>query len=68
MKNKGKPALACQSSVGFFSRSGFSSLAQWLARDTRDVAVVGLIPTISHVVIVLEKKFASIFFSYPSVK
>ena len=34
------------------------SVAQWLARQTRDPAVAGSIPTTAHVVIALGKQFS----------
>ena len=40
-------------------RLGWGSVAQWLARRTRDSAVAGPIPTTAHVAIALGKQFTS---------
>ena len=43
-------------------------MAQWLARQTRDPAIVGFIPTTAHVVIALEKQFTYISCVHASAK
>ena len=45
-----------------------NSVAQWLARRTRDPAVAGSIPTTAHVVIALGKQFTYISSVHPSAK
>ena len=43
-------------------------MGQWLARQTRDPAVAGSIPTTAHVVIALGKQFTYISSERPSAK
>ena len=48
--------------------NGKGSMAQWLARRTRDPVVAGSIPTTAHVVIALGKQFTYISSVHPSAK